>query len=221
VSKGSGRRRITPSDGLRYDPNTDMTNIEERGAGSFQSGGKEIRLGLRTGASPTGDNRGRRYAGKGRKDDNRNWKRHTKGKQYEHNQLSREAQEHHRPVPESVASHLREMSITADIIRGYPCKAWSGFRGIMPLKTIAPAAEKFLVKFGGTAFKGVAERMARPYQYSYSHRSTYKAPPSPSLWKNPNPPLMKIGFAILEQKVQRLLDRIRWNSIDEFGKSRY
>jgi hypothetical protein len=30
-----------------------------------------------------------------------------------------------------------------------------------------------------------------------------------------------IGFAVLEQKVQRLLERIRWGSIDEYGCSVY
>ncbi len=111
MSKGSGRRRIFPSDGIRYDEDTMMTNIEERGGSHRQTANKELCLGLRTGASPTADNHGRRYAGKGRKDDHRNWKRHTKGKQYEHNARAKERQEHHTPMSESVAFHLREKSV--------------------------------------------------------------------------------------------------------------
>lgn len=227
MSKGSGRRRITPSDGLQYDPDTDMTNIEKRGGTHFQSGSKEVSLGLRTGAAPTTKGHygaGRRWGGKGRKDDHRNWKSHTKGKQYEHNQVARDAQDHHRPVPANVASRLREASIAADVVRGYPCKAWSVSGRTVVLRNIAPAAEKFLVKFGGIAYKGIAARMSRPhdrYAYSYSHNYSYKAPPSRSLWKNPDPPLMKIGFAIFEEKVQRLADRIRWNLVDRFGNYTY
>lgn len=220
MSKGSGRRRITPSDGLQYDPDTDMTNIEERGATHFQSGAKEVSLGLRTGAEPTTGrgyrSRQGRYGGKGRKDDHRNWKSHTKGKQYEHNQRARDAQDHHKPVPANVANRLREASIASDVVRGYPCKAWSRSGKTLVLKTIAPAAEKFLVKFGGIAYRGIASRMSKPrdrYAYSYSHSYTYKAPPSRSL--------MKIGFAVFEEKVQRLLNRIRWNSIDAHGRSVY
>ena len=115
MSKGSGRRRISPSDGLQYDEETMMTNIEERGAAHYQSGGKELRLGLRTGASPTTGrgygNHGYRWAGKGRKDDNRNWKSHTRGKQYEHNATAQEKVDHHKPVPASLAARLRERSI--------------------------------------------------------------------------------------------------------------
>lgn len=111
MSKGSGRRRIFPSDGIRYDEDTMMTNIEERGGSHRQTANKELCLGLRTGAPPTADNRGRRYAGKGRKDDHRNWKRHTKGKQYEHNARAKERQERHTPISESVAFHLREKSV--------------------------------------------------------------------------------------------------------------
>jgi hypothetical protein len=215
MSKGSGRRRITPSDGLRYDPDTDMTNIEERGGSHCQSASKELRLGIRTGAEPTRKGHygsGRRWGGKGRKDDSRNWKSHTKGKQYEHNQVSREAQEDHRPVPESLAARMREKSIVSDVVRGYPCKAWSGYRGTMPLKAIAPAAERFLVKFGGDAYKGAAARMSKPYSYSYGHSysHSYTPPPSPSLWKNPDPPLMKLGFSLFEQKVQQIHDHLRW-----------
>jgi hypothetical protein len=64
MSKGSGRRRITPSDGLRYNPDAEMTNIEERGASHFLSGGKEVAMGLRTGAHPTGNWRGGRWGGR-------------------------------------------------------------------------------------------------------------------------------------------------------------
>lgn len=111
MSKGSGRRRISPSDGLQYDEDTMMTNIEQRGGAHYQSGSKEMRLGLRTGAQSTNQNYGRRWAGKGRKDDHRNWKSHGKGKQYEHNAVAQEKSEHYRPVPESLASRLRQRSI--------------------------------------------------------------------------------------------------------------
>jgi hypothetical protein len=92
MSKGSGRRRISPADGIRYDEETEMTNIEERGATHAMTPHKEVYLGLRTGAPPTansdygshsgtGDNG--RYGGKGRKNDYRSWKNYTRGKQYE------------------------------------------------------------------------------------------------------------------------------------------
>ena len=116
MSKGSGRRRITPSDGIRYDDDTMMTNIEMRGGQATMSSSKEVRLGLRTGAAPTGD-RDRRWGGKGRKDDHRNWKSHTRGKQYDHNAQAQERQEHHRPMHEGVAARMRDKSLNALIER--------------------------------------------------------------------------------------------------------
>jgi hypothetical protein len=134
MSKGSGRRRITPSDGLQYNAETDMTNIEERGGSHRQSAKKELLLGIRTGAPPTKDNDygshsgtgdNGRYAGKGRKNDHRNWKGYTGGKQYDHNARTQEAVTTHKPVPEAVAERMREKSINADVQQGFPCKAWS------------------------------------------------------------------------------------------------
>lgn len=120
MSKGSGRRRIIPADGLQYNEETMMTNIEERGGSYRQSAKKELLLGLRTGAEPTatkdygshsGTGTNGRYSGVGRKNDFRNWKNYTHGKQYEHNAVSQAKIDHHRPVPAGLAARLRERSI--------------------------------------------------------------------------------------------------------------
>ncbi len=182
MSKGSGRRRITPSDGLQYDPDEDMTNIEKRGASHYQSGKKEIRIGLRTGAPPTTEtyygSKGKRWASKGRKDDNRNWKSHHKGKQYSHNLEAKEKSKEHKVVPENVVNRLREKSINSDIKHGYPCKAWSTTSsGKLSLKSVVDMSEKFLVKFGGESYRGYATHRAKPYHwppYSSASSSSYK-----------------------------------------------
>ena len=88
MSKGSGRRRTTPSDGIQYDPESDQTNVELRGSLSIE-GITRRWLYSDPGAPPTaryfyGTN-GRRWAGRGRKNDNRSWKTRSKGKQYEVN----------------------------------------------------------------------------------------------------------------------------------------
>lgn len=177
MSKGSGRRRITPSDGLRYNEDSDMTNIEERGGHHRQSAKREIALGLRTGAKPTVESyyghTGRRWAGKGRKDDNRSWKSSSKGKQYEKNLEVKENKENHRPVPENVAYRLREKSINADITKGYPCKASStvGKGQGFSLNSVVDMSEKFLVKFGGESYRGYAAYRAKPHSWS-SYRYT-------------------------------------------------
>lgn len=93
MSKGSGRRRFMPTEGILYDPETDMTNIDKRGGQTLESIGHTFKTKSRDpGAPPTQDywygNNGRRWAGKGRKADNRNWKNYTKGKQYEHSTSS-------------------------------------------------------------------------------------------------------------------------------------
>jgi hypothetical protein len=120
MSKGSGRRRISPSDGIQYDEETMMTNIEERGGSHRQSAKRELLLGIRTGAQPTaskdygshsGTGENGRYSGVGRKNDFRNWKSYTRGKQYHHKEVIRENREHHRPVPAGLAARLRERSI--------------------------------------------------------------------------------------------------------------
>ncbi len=92
MSKGTGRRRIAPADGIYYDEDSDMTNIEKRGGRHTASHKKECILGIRAWGAPptalydygshsgTGDNG--RYSGRGRKNDYRNWKNYTKGKQY-------------------------------------------------------------------------------------------------------------------------------------------
>jgi hypothetical protein len=86
MSKGSGRRRISPADGLRYDAELDITNIEQRGARAKES--MDFRkFYCDPGAPPTRDYwygvHGRRWGGRGRKDDYRCWKNFTRGKQYE------------------------------------------------------------------------------------------------------------------------------------------
>ena len=92
MSKGTGRRRISPTDGISYDEDEDMTNIEKRGGGHTLSHNRERILGIRAwGAPPTaeydygshdGSGTNGRYSGRGRKNDHRNWKNYTKGKQY-------------------------------------------------------------------------------------------------------------------------------------------
>lgn len=93
MAKGSGRRRIAPADGIIYDEEKDITNIEQRGARSKESlkfKGTYADLGAPPTAwydygSHSGTGTNGRYSGRGRKNDFRNWKSYTKGKQYEHN----------------------------------------------------------------------------------------------------------------------------------------
>ena len=77
MAKGSGRRRITPADGLKYDEETGMTSIESVSK-SFEGMKYFMRSGYRTGAQPTAESwygsNGKRWGGNGRKNDNRNWK---------------------------------------------------------------------------------------------------------------------------------------------------
>lgn len=135
-------------------------------------------MGLRTGAHPTAKSyygsKGKRWAGKGRKDDNRNWKNHHKGKQYTHNLETKEQLKSHRPVPENIANRLREKSINSDIKKGYPCKAWSGSykAKYLSLSSIVDISEKFLVKFGGESYRGYAAARAKPYEYDWSFYSS-------------------------------------------------
>lgn len=88
MSKGSGRRRTTPADGIIYDEESDITNIEARGQ-RYREGIKCRSIYSDPGAPPTalswyGSN-GKRWGGRGRKNDHRSWKTNCKGKQYEHN----------------------------------------------------------------------------------------------------------------------------------------
>ncbi len=144
MSKGSGRRRISPADGIKYDEETMTTNIEDRGGKSFEGVGTDLTHGRRTGAQPTatkdygshgggGDNG--RYSGVGRKNDYRNWKSHTRGKQYDHN-IGDEIE--NRPVPEGLARRMREKSINADIRHGFSCAEWSKERGIVRMDDVKP-----------------------------------------------------------------------------------
>lgn len=211
MAKGSGRRRITPSDGLQYDPETDMTNIEHRGGHHTQSASKELRLGLRTGAGPTAHGSSRwghgRGGGKGRKDDNRNWKSHHKGKQYEANVKVREAQEHHRPVPEGVANRMREKSINSDVRHGGPY-------GIK-------ARQKFMDKFGKKRMgeRHAAYRTERSSTIFWRNKmDTYRL--DPNRYKAKLAPY-KIGFAKFEEKVQNILQSVRYGWVDAYGHRTY
>lgn len=84
MSKGSGRRRIVPADGIKYDPETE--EVDEVVARSFEGNRYGLSHGFRHGAQPTCQSyygtHGKHWAGKGRKNDYRSWKP-NKENQYE------------------------------------------------------------------------------------------------------------------------------------------
>ncbi len=82
MSKGSGRRRISPADGLRYNEETQMTKEIDVVYNTLNAPGAPPTANTDYGShSGTGTNG--RYGGKGRKNDYRSWKNYTRGKQYE------------------------------------------------------------------------------------------------------------------------------------------
>jgi hypothetical protein len=90
MSKGSGRRRTTPADGLKYDPETEMTTVEQRGSKAIESikarglySDRAPPTKMKDYGSHSGTGYNGRYGGRGRKNDYRNWKNYTKGQQYD------------------------------------------------------------------------------------------------------------------------------------------